>query len=61
MAVDLLTLNEGLHQPPDLTIEQVSDIETLKQFCCVLAVGFGMPDSVEGAWFDLFALSANMT
>jgi GNAT superfamily N-acetyltransferase len=55
MAADLLALNEGLPAPPGLTIEQVTDVETLKQFCHVFKVGFGWPDFVEDAWLDLFA------
>jgi GNAT superfamily N-acetyltransferase len=55
MAVDLLALNEGLPAPPDLTVEQVADVETLKQFCHVFKLGFGWPDFVEDAWLDLFA------
>jgi GNAT superfamily N-acetyltransferase len=55
MAADLLALNEGLPAPPDLTVEQVADVETLKQFCHVFKVGFGWPDFVEDAWLDLFA------
>jgi len=54
MAVDLLMLNEDLQTPPGLIIEQVSDVETLKQWYEVFAVGFGMPDFVESAWLDLF-------
>jgi len=53
MAVDLLALSEDLHIAPDLTIERVDNIETLKQWCHLFAVGFGMPDFVEGAWLDL--------
>lgn len=55
MAVDLLVLNESLQAPPDLIIEQVGDVETLRQWCQVFTVGFGMPDFVEGAWLDFLA------
>ena len=54
MAMDLLVLNESLQAPPDLIIEQVEDVETLRQWCQVFAIGFGMPDFVKGAWLDLF-------
>lgn len=54
MAVDLLMLNEDLQTPPDLIIEQVSDVEILKQWYQVFAVGFGMPGFVESAWLDFF-------
>ncbi len=53
MAVDLLALNDGLRAPPDLTIEQVRDEETLEQWCHTLC--FESPDFVEHAWLDLFA------
>jgi GNAT superfamily N-acetyltransferase len=53
MAIDLLTLNEGACKPPDLMISQVHDVETLKQYCRVLTIGFGGGDFVEGAWADL--------
>ncbi len=49
MAVDLLALNEGLPAPPDLTVEQVADVATLKQWCRC----FEWPDFVEAAWLDL--------
>jgi GNAT superfamily N-acetyltransferase len=55
MAADMLALNEGLPAPPGLTVEQVADVGTLKQFCHVFKVGFGWPDFVEDAWLDLFA------
>lgn len=55
MAADLRTLNEGVSTPSDLIIKQVSDVDTLKQWCRVFALGFGMPDFVEGAWLDAFA------
>ena len=35
MAADLVALNEGLPAPPGLIIEQVADVETLKQLCQV--------------------------
>jgi GNAT superfamily N-acetyltransferase len=55
MAADLMKLNEGLTTPSGLIIEQVSDMETLKQWCHVLTVGFGLPEIVDQAYFDLFA------
>ena len=55
MAADLLTLNESLPAPPDLTIEPVKDLETLKQWYPVWADGFGMPDFTKSAWLDYFA------
>ncbi len=54
MAVDMLTLNEGLQAPPGLIIKQVDDAETLKQWSLAFFIGFGMPDFTEGAWRDFF-------
>lgn len=54
MAVDLLTLNEGLQTPPGLTIEQVDDVETLRKWCHVLIPGFGMPDFAASALLDFY-------
>jgi len=54
MAVDLLALNEGLPALPGLVIEQVSDVATLKQWCHVFSVGFGMRGSIEDPLIDLF-------
>ncbi len=54
MAVDLPALNEAL-APANLTIKQVRDAGTLKQWVRTAAIGFGLPDSSEGACFDLFA------
>ncbi len=55
MAADLLGAGEALQTPPGVIIKQVWDVETLKQWCQVFNVGFGMPDFVEGAWLDFFA------
>jgi GNAT superfamily N-acetyltransferase len=55
MAADLLAMNEEAQAPPDLVIEQVGDIETLKQWYQVFKGLFGFPDSVEEAWVDSFA------
>jgi len=54
MAVDLPALNEAL-APANLTIKQVRDAGTLKQWVRTATIGFGLPDSSEGACFDLFA------
>ena len=54
MAVDLQLLNEKLPIPSDLAIEQVGNDETLNRWCHVAVVGFGMPDFVADAFFDLF-------
>jgi len=55
MAADLMKLNEGLPTPSGLIIEQVSDMETLKQWCHVVTVGFGFPEAVEKNFFDMFS------
>jgi GNAT superfamily N-acetyltransferase len=48
MAVDLLALNEDLQSPSGLTIEEVTDSATLKEFCQVNDNRFW------DAWFDCF-------
>jgi ribosomal protein S18 acetylase RimI-like enzyme len=55
MAVDLQAFNESLPAPPGLTIEQVSDDETLEKWCHAFVVGFEWPDFVESAWLDFWA------
>jgi len=54
MTVDLLALNEGLRAPPGVTVEQVADVATLKQWCHTSGLGFEWPDSVEDAWLNLY-------
>jgi GNAT superfamily N-acetyltransferase len=54
MAADLLELNDDLPAPPNLTIEQVSDVETLRQWSHVVCGVFGWPKFVEDAWVDFF-------
>lgn len=55
MAVDLLALNEDLPRPSSLKIEHVRDVETLKKFSHAANIGFGIPDSVGNAIFDIEA------
>jgi len=55
MAADLLALNEDLPAPPNLTIEQVSDVESLRQWSHVVCGVFEWPEFVEDAWVDFFA------
>lgn len=55
MAVDLLAMNEELQAPPGLVIEQVGDVETLKQWYQVFKAFFGFPGYLENAWVDSFA------
>jgi GNAT superfamily N-acetyltransferase len=54
MAVDLLELNEDLPAAANLTVEQVSDIETLRQWSHVVCGVFKWPKFVEDAWVDFF-------
>jgi ribosomal protein S18 acetylase RimI-like enzyme len=55
MAVDLLALNEDLPAPHGLIIEQVGDVETLKQSCQVAFKGvFGWPDCAVDALLDYY-------
>jgi hypothetical protein len=55
MAADLMKLNEGLPTPSGLIIEQISNMETLKQWCHVLTVGFRFPETVEKDFFGVLA------
>jgi GNAT superfamily N-acetyltransferase len=55
MAADFLELNEDLPAPPSLTIEQVSDVEILKQWCHTLVVGFEGLGFMEDAWLELWS------
>ena len=55
MAMDLLAFSGDLPVSPGLVIEQVTGIETLRQWCQTIAAGFGMPDFVNAAFFDFFS------
>ncbi len=55
MAVDLFSLPDDLPAPPSLVLEHVTAIERLQPWCRALATGFGMPDFVHDAFFDLFS------
>lgn len=52
MAVDLANLKENPPMPSGLTVQQVRDDETLKQWSQVCAAGFGMPDFAADAFHD---------
>ena len=43
MAIDLMAMNSNVPNLPALTIEPVKDIETLKTWVHITAVGFGIP------------------
>jgi ribosomal protein S18 acetylase RimI-like enzyme len=53
MAVDLLTLNEGLLWPLDLTIVRVNEAEQLKAWLRVMIVGSDIPDDGLAFLLDL--------
>ena len=55
MAADLPALNEDLASPSGLTIEPVSDKETLEQWVNAAFIGFGLPGKSDKGCFDLFA------
>lgn len=52
MAVNLANLNENVPMPSGLTIQRVTDDETLKKWCQICATGFGAPDFVGDAYCD---------
>lgn len=53
MAVILEDLNESLPMPGGLTIQRVTDDKASQQWCRTLTAGFGMPDFVGDAFYDL--------
>ena len=55
MAVGLLALNENLPAPSGLTIEHVSDVETLQKWLHPVTISFEYPDFGANALFDLYA------
>lgn len=55
MAADLRSLDEELPEPADLLIEPVGDRDTLRTWCNVLVLGFGMPGFCAEAFYDCFA------
>jgi GNAT superfamily N-acetyltransferase len=55
MAMDLHSVPQDLPTPAGLTIVPVEDKETLRQWVHVANLGFSLPLSAEGTWFDLFA------
>lgn len=55
MAADLTTLNESVPVSPGLSIQPVSDPETLVRWCHTGNLGFGLPDFVEGALVETLA------
>ena len=52
MAVNLEKLNENPPMPVGLTVQRVTDNETLKQWIQIFATGFGLPDFVGDAFYD---------
>jgi len=52
MAVNLANLNENLPMLRGLTVQRVTDDETLKQWSQICAVGFEMPAFVADAIYD---------
>ena len=53
MAVDLANLNENLPMLSGLSVQRVTDDKTMKQWCQVCTAGFGLPDFVADAFYDL--------
>lgn len=54
MALDLRTLREDVPVPAGLTLEKVSNAQSLQHYRHPFAVGFGMPDFAVDALMDLF-------
>ena len=55
MAIDLSALNTSLPTPPGLVIEQVNDIETLRQWGHAFSTGSGMPKFMCDAFLEFFS------
>jgi GNAT superfamily N-acetyltransferase len=55
MAVDLLARADDRPTAADLVIEPVEDVESLQSWCRTIVAGFGMPDFVGPAFFELFS------
>ncbi len=53
MAVDLFALESGLPEPNTLSIVEVKSIEEIQSWAKVSSIGFGIPDFVEKAWFNV--------
>lgn len=54
MAIDLLDMNEKISLPSTFTIKKVQDAATLKIWCHITSVGFGIPAHAEPALLDWF-------
>jgi len=54
MAADLLSLNDEIIPPTNLTIKPVSDKETLNHWVNSALIGFGLPINSDNVCFDLF-------
>jgi GNAT superfamily N-acetyltransferase len=55
MAVDLAELKENLPMPADFHVQRVNDEPTLKLWCQITCVGFGLPDFVADAFYDFMS------
>lgn len=55
MAADLMALHEDLPAPAGLTIIPVEDKAALKQWIHVTSIGFGIPETCERRFYELFA------
>jgi hypothetical protein len=54
MAADLMALHEDLPAPAGLTIIPVEDKSTLKHWIHVTSIGFGIPETCERRFYELF-------
>ncbi len=60
MAIDLLAVKEGGPMPSSLTITEVKDSATLKTWCHIAAVGFGIPEDAEPALLKWFTTALDL-
>jgi GNAT superfamily N-acetyltransferase len=54
MAIDLQTMNENVPLPDGLKIIEIKDNKTLKTWCHITSVGFGIPEFIEPALVEWF-------
>jgi hypothetical protein len=54
MAIDLLEMNENVPFPKGLEIIEVKDNQTLKTWCHITCVGFGIPEPAEPSLLEWF-------
>ena len=60
MAIDLQKMKEDVHNPSDLRISEVVDADTLKTWCHITRLGFGIPEHAEEALLEWFTIDLQL-